>query len=176
MKTIEDLKLFFPCSDGLTFAEKCGNLSDAWDQCPRGDWLLWSLREFELINKPIAIRLAVEFAQRLIQICENKYPSDGNYPIIWDFAHEFLLEHSHSMYTVGSADEITGFTAIFMHFAVNPLILPSSPSTYLHDDARKKERKWQANKIRELIPNPFALGSAKVPLAAVDSGPRNING
>lgn len=42
--TIEQLKALDPCEEALDFAGQFGSVAKAWDNCTRGDWMLWLLR------------------------------------------------------------------------------------------------------------------------------------
>ncbi len=61
------------CSDGKDFATKYTTLADVYDQCPRGDWIMWMLRKAGKIDKKTAVKLACEFALRVLPIHEKKY-------------------------------------------------------------------------------------------------------
>jgi hypothetical protein len=36
-----DIVDFFPCPDGLEYYESKASAEEAWNDCPRGDWMLW---------------------------------------------------------------------------------------------------------------------------------------
>jgi hypothetical protein len=39
---------FAACHDGAEFATKYDTMAEVWDNCPRGDWLLWMLRKLRI--------------------------------------------------------------------------------------------------------------------------------
>jgi len=41
MKELEIIKKWNPCKEGSTFLQSCETFKQAWDTCPRGDWMLW---------------------------------------------------------------------------------------------------------------------------------------
>lgn len=41
MKAIDMLRKYYPCEDAIEWlGDK--TLKDAWNTCPRGDWMLWA--------------------------------------------------------------------------------------------------------------------------------------
>jgi hypothetical protein len=36
-----EIDVFDPCNEGKEFRDKYSSFKDAWNNCPRGDWMLW---------------------------------------------------------------------------------------------------------------------------------------
>ena len=125
-----------PCCDGLAFAESCGfDFAKIYETCERGDWLIWLLRKTNTITKPQAVLLACECAEHALAIYEKKYPSDKRPRQAIEAARKWAsnpTEKNRAKCRTAYADADAAAAA-----------------------ARTSERKWQANKIREIIPNPF---------------------
>ena len=41
MKDVKKLAQFNPCQSALDFVVTCKSYKEAWETCPRGDWMLW---------------------------------------------------------------------------------------------------------------------------------------
>jgi hypothetical protein len=41
MKKLSLILAMHPCDDAITFINSCNSLKQAWETCPRGDWMLW---------------------------------------------------------------------------------------------------------------------------------------
>ena len=41
MNTDKIIEITRPCSEGVAYLRRYKTLREAWDQCPRGDWMLW---------------------------------------------------------------------------------------------------------------------------------------
>jgi type IV secretory pathway VirB6-like protein len=61
------------CREGKEWAVTNTTLADVFDNCQRGDWMMWMLRRAGKIDKPTAVKLACEFALRVLPIYEKKY-------------------------------------------------------------------------------------------------------
>ena len=75
--TEQEIRGFHPCSAGLGFAAvRKFDLYRVWQECERGDWLIWLLDKTNNIDKAIAVRLAIECARHVLPIYEVKSPGD----------------------------------------------------------------------------------------------------
>jgi hypothetical protein len=50
---------------------------EAWEQCDRGDWLLWTWRKMGHTTKADTVQLIIAFAERMLVFFERWHPSDG---------------------------------------------------------------------------------------------------
>src|ERR1700690_1089954 len=66
-----------PCMAFLDFAKACQfDFVIIWNSCENGGWLIWLLRKVGKLDKPTAVRLAIECAPRTLPAFEKKFPSD----------------------------------------------------------------------------------------------------
>ena len=75
--TKKELLATKPCAGGLAFAKTCDfDFVKIYATCPRGDWLIWLLRQTGQITKPQAVQIAVECAKHVLPIFEKRRPDD----------------------------------------------------------------------------------------------------
>ena len=144
--TKEWLQNLHPCSDGLAFANSCKfDFTKIWETCPCGDWMIWLLLKMDLLDKPTSVRLAIEFAKHVLAHFERKYPNDKRPIAAIEAARNWLANPTAAAAAAAYAD--AAYAA-----AADSADAAAADSA----DARTSERKWQADKIRELIPCPFS--------------------
>ncbi|MDQ8165883.1 MAG: hypothetical protein P3A28_09035 [Gemmatimonadota bacterium] len=61
------------CSDGRKWALTQRNMAEVFDTCARGDWLMWMLVKSSKLTKATSVKLACEFALRVLPIYEKKF-------------------------------------------------------------------------------------------------------
>ena len=61
------------CSDGRNWAMTQASMADVFDNCERGDWLMWALHKQNALDKHTSVKLACEFALRVLPKYEAKY-------------------------------------------------------------------------------------------------------
>ena len=156
-----------------------------WNTCPRGDWMIWLLRRTNTITKPQSVTVAVMCAEHVLDIFEKKYPGDKRPRQAIDVAKTWLAnpteenrqacrsayaayaayaDAAYVAYAAAAADAgvaaaaaaDAGDAAAYAAYAGDAAY---AYAAYAGDAAyatyRIKERQWQADKIRELIPCPF---------------------
>lgn len=67
------MKLHGACEDGRKWALTKPTMAAVFDACERGDWLMWVLNKAKALDKPTSVRLACEFALRVLPNYEAKY-------------------------------------------------------------------------------------------------------
>jgi hypothetical protein len=111
-----------PCKDGLAFARLHKfNWADVWNNCERGDWLIWWLRQTAIIDKPTSVRISIECAAHVLPKFEARNPGDPRPRAAIEFARKWLAD---------------------------PTL---QAAAYAAADTAAAERKWQAKMIREVI-------------------------
>lgn len=77
MKTTNEVSEFCDkhnaCSGGRDWAMTQATMAGVFDKCERGDWLMWALQKQGALDKPTSVKLACEFALRVLPIYEAKY-------------------------------------------------------------------------------------------------------
>ena len=75
--TKEKLLKLSPCEDGLKFAESLNfDFVKIWNQCERGDWMIWMLLNLKLAKKMDYVKISVACAEICLKNYESKYPHD----------------------------------------------------------------------------------------------------
>jgi hypothetical protein len=46
-----DISEFYPCKEGVEYYAKKSSFRKAWNDCPRGDWMLWIATELEIDHR-----------------------------------------------------------------------------------------------------------------------------
>jgi len=159
---IIDLK---PCQDGALFAKSCGfDAAKIWNTCERGDWLIWLLRKTAQLDKPTSVRLAIEFAERWIKTSTeaNRMAAAA---AAADSADSAAATAAAAADAAANATANAAANAAAAHVAA-AAAADDAYAAYAAYDAADcaaayaaaylAERKWQADKIREIIPCPFA--------------------
>jgi branched-subunit amino acid aminotransferase/4-amino-4-deoxychorismate lyase len=172
--TKKQLLKFNPCRDGLAFAESCNfDFSKIYETCERSDWLIWLLRKTNAITKPQAVLLACECAEHVLAIYEKKFPADKRPRQAIEAARKWVSDPTeenrskcraaYAAYASASASASAAASAYASAAYASAAYAAAdaasaSAAAYASaasDAARTTERKWQADKIREIILNPF---------------------
>ena len=145
-----------PCSDGLVFARSCNfDFAKIYDTCERGDWLIWLLRRTKNLSKPQSVKIAITCAEHVISIYEKKYPNNKAPRNAINAAKKWLKEPSEENRKAAYAAADAAYAAAYA--AADATDAAAYADAYAAADAaaRLSERKWQANQIRKIVPNPF---------------------
>lgn len=119
-----------PCKDGLAFARLHKfNWADVWNNCERGDWLIWWLRQ-TAIDKPTSVRISIECAAHVLNKFEARNPGDPRPRAAIEFARKWLADP-----TLQAAAYADASAAAYAAAAA----------------AYAKEREWQSNRLLELL-------------------------
>jgi hypothetical protein len=155
--TKEWLLKLHPCSDGLAFANSCGfDFTKIWETCPRGDWLIWLLRQMDLLDKPTAVRMAIACAEHVLEHVEKKYPLDKRPRKAIEAARKWLEDPTADAAAYDAYAAAAAAYAAASAYASADASADADAAASAYAYAIKSERKWQADKIRELIPYPFS--------------------
>jgi hypothetical protein len=166
-----------PCRDGLEFAESYDfDSSKIYETCERGDWLIWLLRKTNTATESQVVLLACECAERVLVTYEKKHPGDKRPRQAIESARKWASdpteENRSSCRTADAAAYAAADAADAVAYAADAADAAADAAAYAADAAayvvaavaadaadaaaaRATERKWQADKIREIIPNPF---------------------
>jgi hypothetical protein len=167
-KWLRDLR---PCADGLSFAESCGfDFAKIYDTCEQGDWLFWLLKNSVKITQKQSVILACECAKRVLVHFEKEYPKDMRPREAIDAALLYVQKptaknksaaRSAAWSAARSAESAARSAAWSAESAAwsaawsAESAARSAARSAAWSAARSAEQKWQADKIRETIKNPF---------------------
>jgi hypothetical protein len=77
---IQQLKSVGACQEAVTWADQFSDMQAVWDNCERGDWLLWLLGrlsgEPESDKRKQVVFIAAQCAREVLPIFEKCYPDD----------------------------------------------------------------------------------------------------
>jgi hypothetical protein len=71
-----DLRILRPSQELLDFYDKYDSFEDAWNACPRGDWMLWIAGRLE-IDRRIFILAKSRYARTVIHLMKDKRSRDA---------------------------------------------------------------------------------------------------
>lgn len=91
MKTLDFLADYSPCEEGAAFARQYETMAEAWDNCPRADWLVWICQQMKMSNDQ-QFRLFAVWCVRNLKVSSDK--------TVWD-----LLTHGRSRNAVEVAEK-----------------------------------------------------------------------
>ena len=133
IRNLQYLKELCSCPNGLAFAPTFRLLSDAWDACERADWMMCMLVQGKMLNKALALTLAIAFAKRA-PTREGSYwvTRVANAGSDADAAHDAWATSDASAFSIAYCESI-GFNHC------------------LH----ATELRSQAETIRQIVGNPF---------------------
>ncbi len=141
MKTTEELEDLGPCIEGLEWCRKQASLYEAWEVCEKSQWMWWFLRKTG-VSKEISVKYARECVKHISRADVN--PDYVNHVIN-------VCDH-YAIYASTRAAVAADHAGVTANYAVVAVC-------YHYDNydtaAASAERKWQANLIRTLVPNPF---------------------
>jgi len=166
-KDIEYIKSLNPCSDGLSWANEQKSIESIYDNCDRGDWLIWLLRKSCKITKPQAVIVAIKCAERVLHVYEKKHPDDNRPRKAIEAAlkyYESPTEENRKAADAYAADAATDATDAAYAAAYATTSAAAYAAAYAADAAayaaadavaKKSERKAQADIIRKEVSNPW---------------------
>ena len=66
------LKELDACDDAIEWAKDYDNLQQAWDNCQRGDWMIWLINKMEWSNDKDLRLMAVAFARQVQHLMNDQ--------------------------------------------------------------------------------------------------------
>jgi hypothetical protein len=134
------------CSEGQTFARQFPTMAEAWDACPRVDWMLWALREHGV---PLDQKVSVSLACWCVR---NTPLGDGR--TTWDLLTDERSRNAivvTERYMKGEASREDVETACDAAYAA----CDAADAAHAAACAARAAQKVQADHLRTLIENPF---------------------
>ena len=114
------------CSDAITFVSRFTTIEEAWDDCYRGDWMLWFAYA---VNVPMT---ALTLAKAMCADTARHFMTDPRSRLSVDTAKEFS-KGGVSLYTLRTA-YIEADCALkgLPELETYPIVLPRDPESYLN--------------------------------------------
>ena len=136
------------CADGRQWALTHPSMEAVFDSCERGDWMMWMLREHGALDKPTSVKLACEFALRVLPNYEAKYNRNEPRTAI-KAALRWLEDQTEENASASSAAASAAASAAYR--AADS----AAYSAYSAASASSAERKIQCDIIRSIVANPW---------------------
>ena len=73
MKTLKDYE---PCKEAYEFYKEHKDFKEAWNSCPRGDWMLWVAYRLK-IDKKLLLLTSVKCARTVQHLMKDKRSTDA---------------------------------------------------------------------------------------------------
>ncbi len=173
MKLAKWLDKHGACSPGVEWCEKNGidSLGAAWVKCPRGDWMLWMLRQSRRLSRVRSVRLACVFARRALPVFERKCPGDKRPRLAIESAEKYAAEPTKenklaaasaayaasaaadaasAAYAAYAADAASAASAVA--YTADAASAAAYAAAYAADAASAAEQQWQADHLRSQWP------------------------
>jgi hypothetical protein len=133
IQSLRDLKKLGATSDELAYARQYATLAEAWDACKRADWMMFILIFGKMLDKPTALRLAAAWARRTpTKMCRLWVDRVADAGCDADAAGDAWAASYASAHSVASSRSRNFDQSLFV-----------------------AEMRWQAEKIRQIVGNPF---------------------
>ena len=147
MKTLDELRTLSPCREGLEWAAAQPSLFEAWQNCERGDWMLWFLCRRQLLSKEQSVSITQDCAEAAKRHAATRAADAATRAA--DAAAAWAAAARAA--AAWAADARAAVRAAYAARAADAAA--DAAAAWAADAAA--ERKRQADFIRTLVPNPF---------------------
>ena len=170
-EVIDFCKTHGACSEGAKWASKYKTLAQVWANCERGDWMIWMLQRRGDVQQTTLVSLACECAEHVLHVYESKYPNDDRPRKAIEAARAWANDPSEAKKKLADAAydaasdaayDAYAYAAYAAAYAAATASDAAYASSASASDAAAYERKWQAERIREVYGawNKEAVSSA----------------
>ena len=137
------------CREGREWAESsCKTMSEVYEKCQRGDWLMWVLRKADVLTKRDSVGIAVTCARHVLPLWEKRYPADKTARAAIESAEAVLANDCAETRNV--ARKAAAYAAAYAD---------AYAAAYADAEAAEAaERLWHADMIRGKVANPWKAG------------------
>lgn len=153
---------FKPCEDAIEFRKQFNSFEEAWNNCKRGDWMLWIASELE-VDKKLIVKTAGRCASTVkhlltdtrslnaLQACEDYADgkiSDSELSIYVDaaFIAVAAADTSYAAYAAKAS-----YNAVAAYAATTENASYAAHAASYAVDAKQKNRELTANICREIL-------------------------
>jgi hypothetical protein len=133
IRSLRDLKKLGATPEELAFARQYSTLAEAWDACERADWMMSILIFGKMLDKPTALRLAAAWAKRTpTKMCR-----------LWVARIAAAECDSDAAGDAWAASDASAKSVVY------------AGSGAFDKSIFEAEMRWQAEKIKQIVGNPF---------------------
>lgn len=186
MRPEEFIKKYKPCDPAEIFCKQFETMAEAWEKCPRPDWIIWALehmgklpddrtlrlfacwcvRNTPLVNGQILWDLLTdERCRRVVETAEqyaNGQVSSEELVAVWSAATAtgWSVARDAALATAGPDPLAAVFSSAeeAIWSAAYEACATGNNTQSTASAAKDAARAAQANRLREIIPNPFEEG------------------
>ena len=163
-KDLKKLESMNPCADGLAWGKTQNSLHDVYENCERGDWMIWILRHSKKLTKTQTVTIAITCVKHVYHD-----PGWNRWADRWLSGEDRTQASSESAAIASiasSASRAAYWAASAAYWAARAARAASASSAaywaaYWAARAASAawvpsaEIKWQADRIREIVENPW---------------------
>jgi hypothetical protein len=176
-KDLKKLESLNPCADGLAWGKTQNSLHDVYENCERGDWMIWILIRSKKLTKTQATEIAITCAKHVYHDPDwNRWADawlDGSDRTKASAASAANAASAAWVPSAASAAERAAYWAASASSAARAARAAASAASaanaasaasaeywaasaaYWAYWAARAEIKWQADRIREIVENPW---------------------
>jgi hypothetical protein len=160
-KDLKKLESLNPCADGLAWGKTQNSLHDVYENCERGDWMIWLLGHSKKITKTQVIEIAITCAKHVYHDPDwNRWADawlDGSDRTKASAASAANAASAAWVPSAASAAERAAYWAASASSAASAACWACWAAcwAYWAASASSAEIKWQADRIREIVKNPW---------------------
>jgi hypothetical protein len=155
-KDLKKLESLNPCADGLAWGKTQNSLHDVYENCERGDWMIWLLGHSKKITKTQVIEIAITCAKHVYHD-----PDWNRWADAWlDGSDRTKASAASAANAASAASAANAASAAWVPSAASAAEraaywAASASSAARAASASSAEIKWQADRIREIVKNPW---------------------
>lgn len=134
-----------PCEDATPYLKSQSDLQTAWENCKRGDWMIWLLSEAELMTPMLNLRIQ-------LMVLETPLEDDRKViDLITDKRSLVFIDLKRRRLSGEEIDDETWDTA-------GGTVWGTAWARAVARAAGAAAWEWQADKLRELVPHLSTIG------------------
>jgi hypothetical protein len=163
-----DIKKYNPCEEGFDYYKSKKDFKEAWEQCPRGDWMLWTAKKLRVDHRVLTLAKALcaktvlhlmtdERSVKAVSVAEaygrgevTKDAADAAAAYAADAADAAADAYAADAYAADAAAAYAAYAAYAADAAADAAAAAYA-AAYADADARKKNEKKTAAICRDIL-------------------------
>ena len=131
-----EIEQFNPCNDALIFRKKYKTFRGAWNNCPRGDWMLWIAKRVGIDIRLLTLAKGY-CAKTVIHLMTDQRSKDAVKAAI-DYGHGKIddVQLRNAVYAAANANADAADAA----YAANAVYVAAYAAAYAADAAKKNQK------------------------------------